>query len=108
MFYKRVVVYIPDERTYKALKHKTVDDGLTLNALMLKLIRQYLNGDSKKPISTKTQARQGGAPEATEAGKEAEAEFWDKEAKDLDTAMPRFGRPRKGPIIPPVETRIRT
>ena len=22
MFYKRIVVYIPDEKTYKALKHK--------------------------------------------------------------------------------------
>ena len=101
MFYKRVVAYIPDERTYKALKHKTVDDGLTLNALMLKLIRQYLNGGNNKPAAA-------GPPVAqSESVKETEAEFWDKEAKDLDNAMPRFGRPRKGPIIPPVETRIR-
>ena len=101
MFYKRVVVYIPDEEMYKALKHKTVDDGLTLNALMLKLIRQYLKGGNNKPTAADASAAQ------SEAEKETEAEFWDKEAKDLDNAMTRFGRPRRGPIIPPVETRIR-
>ena len=107
MFYKRVVVYLPDEGMYKALKHKTVDDGLTLNALMLKLIREYLNGDSKKPISTKTLARQGGAPEVTETGKATEVEFWEKEANKFDTAMPRHSRPRKGPLIEPVEVSVR-
>lgn len=101
MFYKRVVVYIPDERTYKALKHKTVDDGLTLNALMLKLIREYLNGGNNKPALADAPVAQ------SEAGKEPEAEFWDKEAKDLDNAMPRHSRPRKGPAIEPVEVSVR-
>ncbi len=58
MFYKRVVVYIPDEEMYKALKHKLVDDGLTLNSLMLELIRQYLDGDNEKPATVDTSVRE--------------------------------------------------
>ena len=101
MFYKRVVVYIPDEGMYKALKHKTVDDGLTLNALMLKLIREYLNGGNNKPAAANAPVAQ------SESEKQAEAEFWQKEAKRFDDAMPRHGRPRKGPLIEPVERSIK-
>lgn len=101
MFYKRVVVYIPDERTYKALKHKTVDDGLTLNGLMLKLIREYLNGGNKKLAVADAPAAQ------SEAEKRGEVQFWDKEANDFHKAMPRHSRPRKGPLIEPVEVSVR-
>ena len=58
MFYKRVVVYIPDEEMYKALKHKLVDDGLTLNSLMLELIRRYLSCDNEKPTTVDMSARE--------------------------------------------------
>ena len=101
MFYKRIVVYVPDEQIYKALKHKVVDDDSTISALVLKLIMQYLSGGNNKPAVADAPVAQ------SEAEKETEAEFWDKEAKDLDNAMPCHNRAKKAPVIEPVEMSIR-
>ncbi len=37
MFYRRIVVYIPDEKTYKALKHKK-RGALLLPSISLRLL----------------------------------------------------------------------
>ena len=104
MFYKRVVVYLPNEQIYKALKHKVVDDDSTISALVLRLIMQYLNGGDKDLVERRAPCPPAPGEETDEP---AEAEFWDKEAKDLDNAMPRHSRPRKGPLIEPVEVSVR-
>ena len=104
MFYKRVVVYLPNEQIYKALKHKVVDDDSTISALVLRLIMQYLDGGDKELVERRTPCPL--APGA-ETHKPAEAEFWEKEAKTFDDAMPRHSRPRRGPLIEPVERSIK-
>ena len=107
MFYRRVVAYIPDEQTYKSLKHRLVDDGFSLNALMLKLINNYLNGGDYRPVVTDAPATQSERPEPAEAEETVDAEFWEKEAEDFHNAMPRRSRAKKASVTDPVEMSIR-
>jgi len=109
MFYKRVVVYIPTEETYKALKHKTVDDGLTLNALMLTLIERYLNGSAKKLTALKPKGEGREEGEVTQVTTvtpvtplteltEKDPAYWAGKEKEFDNAMPRQGRGKTEPV----------
>ena len=107
MFYKRVVVYLPNEQIYKALKHKVVDDDSTISALVLRLIMQYLDGRDKQLVE-----RRAPCPPApgAETDKQREAELWESEAQAFGNAMPepepidiRDGQPPVKPFVPPDE-----
>ena len=101
---RRVTIHM-DGDLYKRVRHRLIDQDMTLSGLVSRYLTRYLGSDAKVAESENTLVQQG---ELAHVASEAEDEFWDREAKGFDNAMPRFGRPRKGPIVPPVETRIRT
>lgn len=110
MFYKKIVVYIPDEQTYKTLRHKLVDDGLTVNGLMLKLIRRYIDSGKDKPVDQKPQPSYQPPSHLTETDKQTEAQVREREAQAFGNPIPepepidiRDGQPPVKPFVPPDE-----
>lgn len=104
---KRIVVYISDERIYKALRHKCVNEGLTISNLVLKLIKQYLGEGHTGRLAPKSSPQIPEAPQSMGLMENKEATSWKDETRAVDVAMPLHTRPMKGPSIEPIERSIR-
>lgn len=100
---KRRVTIRLEDALYKRVRHRLIDQDMTLSGLVSRYLSRYLGTNTKAVESEDTSVQQG---ELVHVASEAETEFWEKEAQVFDNAMPKHGRPKKT-VIGPVEQSVK-